>query len=348
MAYDRIFMKKVNHAALMIVICLALISCKQKQLIFDRISGYAQGSTYSIIFENGKKIDPSELKKQVDKIFHDFDKSLSVYDDSSLISKVNRNEDVLLDTFFLEVLKRSSEISSETKGAFDITVGPLVRAWGFGPDAHKNFDVTRLDSIMALIGYEKISVKNGRLIKKNPAMKIDVNAIAQGYSADVLYRYFSSLGLRNFLIEIGGEVRVRGAKYGDGWKIGIDKPEDNNDVPGAKLTAVIKLRNKALATSGSYRKFYIENGVKYSHEIDPETGYPAKNNLLSVSIIAYDCSTADGLATACMVMGVEKTKTFINNHSELEAYLIFSDEKGNYKTWATKRLSKNLSENNSD
>jgi FAD:protein FMN transferase len=341
-------MKTIKQTSLLICICIVLISCRQKQLTFDRISGYAQGSTYNIIFENGGKLDPAELKNQVDKIFHDFDKSLSVYDDSSLISKVNRNEDIILDTFFLEILKRSNEISAETSGAFDITVGPLVRAWGFGPDAHKNFDVSRLDSIMALIGYEKILVKDGHLIKKNPAMKIDVNAIAQGYSADLLYRYFSSLGLRNFLIEIGGEVRVRGAKNGDGWKIGIDKPEDNNDTPGAKLKAVINLKDKALATSGSYRKFYIENGVKYSHEIDPKTGYPAKNNLLSVSIIADECSTADGLATACMVMGVEKTKEFIKNHAELEAYLIYSNEKGDYETWATKRLSKNLKESNSD
>ena len=325
-----------------------MISCKQKQLTFDRFAGYAQGSTYNIIFENSIKTDPSGLKKQVDRIFRDFDKSVSVYDDSSLISMVNRNEDVVLDTFFLEILKRSNEISAETNGAFDITVGPLVRAWGFGPDAHKNFDVSKLDSILALIGYEKISVKDGHLVKKNPGMKIDVNAIAQGYSADVLYRYFSNLGLKNFLIEIGGEVRVRGAKNGDGWKIGIDKPEDNNDIPGAKLEAVIKLKDKALATSGSYRKFYIENGVKYSHEIDPETGYPAKNRLLSVSIIADECSTADGLATACMVMGVEKTMAFIKDHTELEAYLIYSNEKGNFETWATKKLRKSLNENNPD
>ena len=325
-----------------------MISCKQKQLTFDRFAGYAQGSTYNIIFENSIKTDPSGLKKQVDRIFRDFDKSVSVYDDSSLISMVNRNEDVVLDTFFLEILKRSNEISAETNGAFDITVGPLVRAWGFGPDALKNFDVSKLDSILALIGYEKISVKDGHLVKKNPGMKIDVNAIAQGYSADVLYRYFSNLGLKNFLIEIGGEVRVRGAKNGDGWKIGIDKPEDNNDIPGAKLEAVIKLKDKALATSGSYRKFYIENGVKYSHEIDPETGYPAKNRLLSVSIIADECSTADGLATACMVMGVEKTMAFIKDHTELEAYLIYSNEKGNFETWATKKLRKSLNENNPD
>jgi FAD:protein FMN transferase len=331
---------------LIIVVCFSAAGCKQKHFAFDRITGFAQGSTYNIVYENRIKIRPAELKKQVEKILHDFDRSVSVYNDSSIISKVNRNEYVLLDTFFIDILNKSREISDLTDGAFDITVGPLVRAWGFGPDAHKNFDISKLDSLKNLVGYKKISVREGLLVKDIPGIKIDVNAIAQGYSSDVLYRYFSGLGLKNFVIEIGGEVRVRGDKNGDGWKIGIDKPEDGNNSPGEKLEAIIKLKDKALSTSGNYRKFYIEDGIKYSHEIDPKTGYPAKNRLLSASIIADDCATADGLATACMVLGVEKTIDFINNHPEFEAYLIFSDDQGNYETWATENLKINLTENN--
>jgi FAD:protein FMN transferase len=330
----------------LIVFYFLISGCRHKQYSFDRISGVAQGSTYSIVYENRNKIMPEELKKQVDKIFRDFDMSVSVYNDSSIISKVNRNEDTYLDTFFIDIFKRSEEISNLTDGAFDITVGPLVRAWGFGPDAHKNFDVNKLDSLKNLVGFKKISVNENHLIKSNPGMKIDVNAIAQGYSADVLYTYFSNLGLRNFLIEIGGEVRVKGDKTGDGWKIGIDKPQENNLGPDEKLQAVIKIKNKALATSGNYRKFYIEDGIRYSHTIDPKTGYPSKNRLLSATILADNCAKADGIATACMVMGLEKTIEFLKNNPDLEAYLIYSDDKGDFATWSTENLRNNISENN--
>ena len=242
-------------------------SCIEKKPEFANIVGVAQGTTYSIVFENPTKFKPEELKRAVDKIFHDFDMSLSLYIDSSVISRINRNEDVIVDTFFTEVFNKSREISLMTDGAFDITVGPLVKAWGFGPDAHKNFDISKLDSLLKLIGFEKVTVRNNRLVKSDPGICLDVNAIAQGYSADVLYRYFCGHGMKNFLIEIGGEVRVSGDKGGELWKIGIDKPEDNNISPGNNLQAIIKIKDKALATSGNYRKFYVEDGVKYSHTI---------------------------------------------------------------------------------
>ncbi|TAL63517.1 MAG: FAD:protein FMN transferase, partial [Bacteroidetes bacterium] len=181
-----------------------------------------------------------------------------------------------------------------------------------------------------------------------PGIYLDVNAIAQGYSVDVVCRFFDNLGIGNYLIEIGGEVRARGTRDGADWRIGIDKPEDNNMSPGQTLQAIIKISDKALSTSGNYRKFYIEDGIKYSHEIDPKTGYPAKNTLLSATIIAYDCTTADGLATASMVMGKEKTIKFLSTHPEFEAYLVFSDDSGNFKTWTSEKLKSNIleSENN--
>jgi thiamine biosynthesis lipoprotein len=320
--------------------------CIEKKPEFANIIGAAQGTTYNIVFENPEKFKPGELKKAVDKIFHDFDMSLSLYNDSSIISKINRNEDVIVDTFFTEVFKKSGEISVMTNGAFDITVGPLVKAWGFGPDAHKNFDISKLDSLMKLIGFEKVTIINNRLVKSDPGICLDVNAIAQGYSADVLYRYFDGLGMKNYLIEIGGEVRVKGDKEGKLWKIGIDKPEDNNISPGNNLQAIIKIKDKALATSGNYRKFYIEDGVKYSHTIDPKTGYPARNRLLSATIIAGDCASADGIATACMVMGKDKTIEFLQKNPNLEAFLVYSDENGNFRTWITDNLKNNIAENN--
>jgi thiamine biosynthesis lipoprotein len=336
--------KKIFTIVLVIVFLIS--SCGEKKLEFGNITGYAQGTTYNIVFENPEKFKSEELKKSVDRIFHEFDLSLSLYNDSSVISRINRNEEIVVDTFFTEVFKKSMDISIMTEGAFDITIGPLVKAWGFGPDEHKNFDSTKLASLLNLVGYEKVTLRNNRLIKSNPAIYLDVNAIAQGYSADVLYRYFEDSGIKNFLIEIGGEVRVKGDKGGVYWKIGIDRPTDDNMSPGNDLQAIISIKDKALATSGNYRKFYVENGIKYSHTIDPKTGYPAKNRLLSATIIAADCATADGLATACMVMGKEKTILFLQKYPELEAFLVYSDDDGQFRTFITENLKDNLSENN--
>jgi thiamine biosynthesis lipoprotein len=337
----------MNNKVMVFLLALGFlsVSCIDKKAEFGNIEGAAQGTTYSIVFENPERFNPEELKRSVEKIFHDFDMSLSLYNDSSIISRINRNEEVIADTFFTEVFNKSREISLMTDGAFDITVGPLVKAWGFGPDSHKSFEKTKLDSLMKLIGFEKVSLKDRHVIKADKNICLDVNAIAQGYSADVLCRYFEGLGMKNFLIEIGGEVRVNGDKDGKGWKIGIDRPADNNMFPGNDLQAVIKLKDKSLATSGNYRKFYIEDGIKYSHTIDPETGYPAKNRILSATIIADDCATADGIATACMVMGKEKTLDFLKKYPGLEAFLVFSDDNGNFRTWISEDLKNNISEN---
>lgn len=336
---------KTRISLFLLAFVFSLSGCNKKKDEFANIAGTAQGTTYNIVYENPAKFKPEELRVKIEKIFHDFDLSLSLYNDSSIISKINRNEEVELDTFFTEVFNKSGEISISTDGAFDITVGPLVKTWGFGPDAHKNFQISKLDSLMKLIGFEKVAIKGNHLIKSDPGICLDVNAIAQGYSVDVFSRYFDGLGMKNYLIEIGGEVRVKGDKGGELWKIGIDKPEDDNMLPGNNLQAIIKIRDKALATSGNYRKFYIEDGIKYSHTIDPRTGYPAKNRLLSVSIIADDCATADGIATACMVIGLEKTISFIQNNHLLEAFLVYSDDNGNYKTWASESLKDNIDKN---
>lgn len=319
-------------------------SCKNNKRVFDSFNGFIQGTTYSMVFENQQSLNPLDLRSEVEKILHDFDMSLSLYIDSSVVSKVNRNEPVVPDSFFIEVFNKSKIISQLTGGAFDVTVGPLVKAWGFGPDSHKNFSESKRDSLLKLIGMEKVDIRNGEVVKSDPRMSLDFNAIAQGYSVDVICRYFDRLGIKNYLVEIGGEVRVKGDKNGKLWRIGIDRPVDNNMMPGNDLEAVIGLKNRSLATSGNYRKFYVENGIKYSHTIDPKTGYPAKNQLLSASILAADCATADGIATACMVMGKDKTIEFLGLHPEFEGYLIYSEDSGNFKTWASESLKKFISE----
>ncbi len=329
-------------SVLVLFLILSFSSCKKAE--FEGFNGFAQGTTYSIVYESNKKFTPDTLQQIVEKILSDFDMSLSLYKDESVLSKINRNEDVKVDTFFEEVFNKSVSISDMTGGAFDVTVGPLVRAWGFGPEDHKDFSEEKRDSLLKLIGMEKISISNGELIKTDPAIRLDFNAIAQGYSVDVIAEYFNDLGIKYYLIEIGGEVRARGTKNDNLWRIGIDKPEDNNIIPGQTLQAIIRISNKSLATSGNYRKFYVEDGVKYSHTIDPRTGYPAKNRLLSATILAGDCGTADGIATACMVMGHEKAIEFINSHPEFTAYFVISGTDGSYETWMSESLKEYLSE----
>ena len=320
-----------------------LASCRNSDPGFSSFNGFAQGTTYSVVFENSERINLTDLRSEVENILHDFDMSLSLYQDSSILSRVNRNENLKLDTYFIEAFSLSKKLSGMTGGAFDLTVGPLVKAWGFGPDAVKNFTESKRDSLISLVGMDKVEIRDGMLYKSDIRISLDFNAIAQGYSVDVICRYFDSLGMKRYLVEIGGEVRVRGDKRGVLWRIGIDRPVDNNMSPGEDLQAIISLKDRALATSGNYRKFYVENGIKYSHTIDPKTGYPAKNQLLSATIVAGDCATADAVATACMVMGKEKAVDFLNLHNELDAYLIYSDDQGSFRTWATKNLEEYIS-----
>jgi thiamine biosynthesis lipoprotein len=326
-----------------LLLYVSVISCKKNIPVYSSFNGLAQGSTYSMVYENRKNTDPEEMRQKVEKILTDFDMSLSLYKDSSILSRINRNEDVVPDTFFTEVFKKSVLVSQLTDGAFDVTVGPLVKAWGFGPNAHKDFTPAKRDSLLRLVGISKVKIENGRLIKSDPHISLDFNAIAQGFSVDIICRFFDSLGIKNYLVEIGGEVRAKGKKAGNLWRIGIDKPEDYNMTPGQTLQAIIKISDKAIATSGNYRKFYVEDGVKYSHHIDPRTGYTTKNTLLSISIIANECAMADGIATGCLVMGKEKAIEFLEQHPEFEAFMVYSDESGNFKTWTSEKLKSYLS-----
>ena len=324
-------------------ILLTATSCKDKT-VYSNFNGFAQGTTYSMIFENSGKFNVPDVQNEVEKILQDFNMSLSLYEDSSVLCRINRNETDLTDELFTRVFNRSKEIYELTDGAFDATVGPLVKAWGFGPDEQKNFTESAHDSLMQLVGMDKVSIINGKLVKADPGVSLDFNAIAQGYSVDVISRYFDDKGIMSYLVEIGGEVNVRGDKGGTMWKIGIDRPSDNNIIPGNELQAIVSLKDRSLATSGNYRKFYVENGIKYSHTIDPKTGYPARNQLLSATILASDCTTADGIATACMVMGKDKTIEFLGIHPEFEGFLVYSDDSGEFKTWTSEKLKKYIEE----
>lgn len=326
-----------NLISIFSVIALTLFSCTP-QPEYAELNGLTQGTTYHIVVEKVPGLDIMALRQEIELLFTEIDNSLSIYNDSSVISAINENRSNLTDTLFREVFRASLQISSESGGLFDITIGPLVKAWGFGPDAIKRFDESMLDSLLALVGMDKVGLEGDRIVKADPDMFLDVNAIAQGYTVDLVADLIVRSGITQCLVEVGGEVRTVGDKHGMGWKVGIDTPADGNYVPGADIQARIRLDNLALATSGNYRKFFVEDGIKYSHTIDPSTGYPVRHTLLSATIIAPTGAVADAWATACMVGGKDEAIAFIEKYDFLEGYLIYSDEDGIMKSWISEGL----------
>lgn len=336
--------KQLAPIALIFALALILLIFYKPKTEYKKISGSIQGTTYHITYEDRPG---RNLKPRIEQLLNKFDLSLSSYKKQSLISRINRNEPhVKLDKYFRKVYHKAEEVYHISGGAFDITVGPLVRAWGFGPEGKITADSSKIDSILNYIGMDKISLEGNMIVKQNPNIMLDVNAIAQGYSVDIVAEFLDRKGIVNYLVEIGGEVKTKGVnEEGLVWKIGIDKPIDNNMIPGQDLQAIINLKNKAIATSGNYRKFYEKNGLKYTHSIDPKTGYPVVSRLLSATVMTNDCMTADAYATAFMVMGFEKSIILLSNQDTLNAYLIYSDENGEFKTYVTPGMKKLLNKN---
>lgn len=299
---------------------------------YIKLKGYTQGTTYQVTYESSSMIN---YRDEIEQLLDDFSKSLSLYDSTSVISRINQNDTTVVpDAYFIEVFNTSLKIAQQTNGAFDFTVAPLVNAWGFGKKIASDsvLKKTTIDSLLQLVDYKAIKLKDEKIIKQDSAIQLDANAIAQGYAVDVVVEFLESKRIKNYLVEIGGELRAKGKNdKGKFWRIGIDKPIDNSNMYNRELQVVIQLKNRALATSGSYRRFYVKNGVKYSHTIDPKTGYPVKHNLLSATVLAGNCIEADAYATAFMVMGLEKSYRFVKNNPALDAYFIYSDEKGGYQ-----------------
>lgn len=324
-------------------ILVAFLSCSRKKSEYIYISGFAQGTTYNITYENSANKDYSNA---IDSILKAFDRSLSSYDSTSIISRINNNEaNVAVDSWFTEVFLRSEEIFEITDGAFDITVGPVARAWGFGDGPVAKHDSAHIVGLLQYVGMQKVKLQDGKVIKQSEGVKIDVNAIAQGYSVDVVCKFFDDAGIKNYLVEIGGEVRGIGTnaknKY---WRIGIDKPFDENMTPGAEIQAIVELNNKSLATSGNYRKFFVEDGIKYSHTIDPKTGFPARNTLLSATVVSDDCMTADGFATAFMVLGIEKSIELQKKLEGIDVYFVYSNKDGGLEVFVSEGMKKIITE----
>jgi len=305
------------------VAILCFISCNRTIHNTIKISGAAQGTSYTITYLAGEH---SNYREAFDSIFKKIDSSLSTYLPASIISRINRNDTtVIIDEYFSTVFNKSIEVSEKTNGSFDVTVAPIINAYGFGFTKKEKVNKLRIDSLLKFIGYKKVKLDGKKLVKESPQVMLDFNAIAQGYTVDVLASFLESKHIDNYLVEVGGELRAKGKKLNDSsWTIGLEQP---NETQTSSLKAIITMNDKALATSGNYKKFYIEDGKKYTHIINPFTGYPAKNNLLSATVIAADCMTADAYATAFMVMGLEQSKEFLAKHKELnlEVFFIYDD-----------------------
>lgn len=330
----------MKRLILIILTIFFLFSCKEEP--YQTTNGISQGTTYHIVYKHSKKLD-----KEIDSILNYVDNIFSLFNENSLISKINRNENVELNEDFIKVFNKAMQLSKLSDGRYDITVKPLVSLYGFLKE--KKLDTITdemIDSILQFVGYNKISIKNGRIEKLHPNIQLDMNSISQGYTCDLIGDFFEKMGIRDYMIEIGGEILVRGSKeMGQPWKIGIERPIENTDVIEREIELVIALKNekKGIATSGNYRKFYYEKGVKFSHSINPFTGKPVRDSLLSVTIIADDGITADGLATACLVSGFEKAKLIVQK-VKVEAFMIYLDKKGNYKFYFTPDFQKYILE----
>jgi len=327
-------MKRLTYSILFLLI-LVTFSCKKKDNQFNnRLEGYAFGTTFHIVYDAKK-----DFTKQVDSLFHLVNRSLSTYIPTSDISKINKGDTtVIIDAYFTEIYQKSLRIYNETDGVFDPTIGVLVNAWGFGP---KNIttqpDSLKIKELLKLVGFNKIKLENRKIIKAQDSMYFDFNAIAKGYAIDVVGRFLESQNIANYLVEIGGEVRVRGINKNRNasWEMGIENPNFDGS---RSINKIIKLKNESAATSGSYRKFKIDTltGKKYAHILNTKTGYSTQNNLLSVTIIgSLDCADVDGYATALMAMSLENAISFLEKHSELKGFLIYSDAKGDLLTFIT-------------
>lgn len=312
-----------------LVIGTVIIVSRQQSTPYQHDRGMVFGTVYHITYQSSKS-----LQKDIEAELAKVDASLSPFNERSIITAVNENRDTVVNKMFSDVFARAMKISDSTNGAFDITVAPLVNAWGFGFKGGAMPSRHQVDSLKALVGYHKVSLTNGRVSKTDPRIMLDCSSIAKGYGCDVVAKFLSAKGIDNYMVEIGGEIVTRGiSEKRLPWKIGVTKPTDDSLNVNQEIQTIINVTDKAMATSGNYRNFYYKNGRKYAHTIDPSTGYPVQHNILSSTVIADDCATADAYATAFMVMGLDKAKTILSRHPELMAYFILASDDGTNKVW---------------
>ncbi len=318
-----------------LIIGTVLIVRHQRSMPYQHNKGFVFGTVYSITYQSDR-----DLQKEIGAELMKVDQSLSTFNKTSVISKVNRNERVELDDMFIEVFELAESVSEETDGAFDMTVAPLVNAWGFGFKSGNMPTQQEVDSLRQFVGYQKVSLGRRKEVKKQDLRTmLDGSAIAKGYGSDVVAHFLESRDIKNYMVEIGGEVVAHGMSESRvPWKIGVSKPTDDTLSVNQELQTVLNVTDIAMATSGNYRNFYYKNGKKYAHTIDPKTGRPVQHNILSATVLAKKCAVADAYATAFMVLGLDGAKRILDKHPELMAYLIYTDDKGQYAVWYSPSL----------
>ena len=331
----------------LLVIGTILIIRQQRNMPYQRNQGTVFGTTYSITYQYG-----DDLHDDIRAKLQEVDNALSMFNEQSVISLINKGEVYIPKTtegdMFLEVYQLAQRVSADTDGAFDITVAPLVNAWGFGFKQGAMPTPQQVDSILRFVGRQKVTYfteHGGRgLSKTDPRVMLDCSAIAKGYGVDVVARLLGERGITNYLVEIGGEVATRGiSEKRLPWKIGVTKPTDDSLATGGELQTVLNVTDKCMATSGNYRNFYYKGGKRYAHTIDPKTGYPVQHNILSATVLCDQCARADAYATSFMVMGLERTKAVLAKHPDLMAYLIYDDH-GQNRVWYSPSMKEKIQE----
>lgn len=302
---------------------------------YQHNKGFIFGTVYNITYQSDNNLE-KEIIRELDKV----DASLSPFNEKSIISKINRNEEAVVDNYFYDVFNLAMQISEDTNGAFDITVAPIVNAWGFGFKSGSSPTNQNIDSLKQFIGYKKVRInKDKHVVKQDERIMLDCSAIAKGYGNDVVARLFNAKGIKNYMIEIGGEIVASGLSDKRlPWKIGITKPSEDSLGTSNELQTILNITDCAMATSGNYRNFYYKNGKRYAHTIDPRTGYPIQHNILSATVIAKSCAQADAYATSFMVLGLEEAKKILERHPQLLAYLIYTNKDNEYEVWHSPAL----------
>lgn len=315
----------MNQRILLFLLLISMLpACNPGVSKYIANTGSIYGTYYNIKYESP---DGTDLQSEIDEELQRLSLIFSHYDKESTITKINNNTPVEPEPEFINCFLRAIEISEITKGAFDITAGPLISAWGFGPEDRQNITDEKLDSLKQICGYKKIRLEKGKIIKENPQMTLNMSAIAKGYTCDLIGKFLQNKGCQNYMVDIGGEVVSKGVNTkGKVWTIGIREPIENPF--DTELSTALILKNRALATSGNYLNFYVEEGKKYAHTIDPISGYPVQHSLLSASVVANNCMTADAFATAFMVLGKDVSIEIANQIPGMEIYFIYANDNG--------------------
>ena len=326
-------MKKRWHLPfLLFLIVGSIIILSENKPSYRTLQGKIFGTLYTITYEHN-----TDLQAQIVAAMQAVDNSLSPFNKQSIITHVNNNDSICVDRLFTEVFCTAKQIHDESHGAFDPTVAPLVNAWGFGFKKGEDISTSTIDSLRLLVGFNHITLSDeGYVTKADPRIMLDFSAIAKGYGSDCVARVLDSCGIKNYMVEIGGEVVVKGHnKNGNPWGIGITKPMDDSLSINQDLQTVLRLTDCAIATSGNYRNFYYKDGVKYAHTIDPRTGYPVQHSLLSATVITDNCMRADALATAFMVLGADSAIAYCERNPEVKGYFIMAADSGRYEVLST-------------